>query len=84
MHRARITRTNGKLSIELPDAVAANLRLSEGDSLDLDDSHGDIPLIVWRAPTGDGDTSEVSEDRVARIEQIIERRRAMLESLAQR
>lgn len=83
MHRTRITRTNGSLSIEIPDDVARKLNLSDGDTIDLDDSQGTDALIIWLI-SGDNETGEVSPERAGRIEAIIERRRAMLESLAQR
>ncbi len=83
MHRTRITRTNGSLSIEIPEDVALRLKLSEGETIDLDDSQGDDALIFWRTTRND-ETSKVTPDRADRIEAIIERRRAMLESLAQR
>ncbi len=83
MHRTRITRTNGSLSIEIPDDVASRLSLSEGDAIDLDDSQGDDALVLWLLNRSD-DAGKVAQDRAERIEAIIERRRAMLESLAQR
>ena len=84
MHRTRITRTNGSLSIEIPDDVAARLNLAEGDAIDIDESQGDSALIVWFTTSADDQNDTVAPDRAARIEAIIERRQAMLESLAQR
>ncbi|CAN5726328.1 hypothetical protein BH23CHL2_BH23CHL2_21160 [soil metagenome] len=83
MHRTRITRTNGSLSFTIPEDVAERLNLSEGDTIDLDDSQGDNALILWL--TSDDDrASKIAPERAQRIEAIMERRRAMLESLAQR
>ena len=84
MHRTRITRTNGSLTIEIPEDVASRLNLSEGDAIDLDDSQGDDALVVWLTSSTSSQGVVVAPERAKRIEAIIERRRAMLESLAQR
>ena len=82
MHVTRIARSGNTLTVELPEDLTAELGLSEGQEVTLERVEDGAALIIWLS-NGHIDGA-VDPDRARRIDAIIERRRAMLESLAQR
>ena len=82
MHRTRITRTNGSLSIEIPEDVLQNLDLHEGDEVGIDTTEKGIVIIPARAGQDlpDGIDPEFAE----RVDAFIDKYRGALISLADR
>jgi antitoxin component of MazEF toxin-antitoxin module len=82
MYHAKFVRSGSTLALEIPEELASVLGLAEGSEVAFEQSQDNAALIIWLSNGHLG--GSVDPDRARRIEDIIERRRAMLESLAQR
>ena len=82
MHRTRITRTNGSLSIELPQDLLDALGLHEGDEVGIGSTEKGIVLV----PIGPEDElpNGIDPDFARKVDELIQKRIDMLRALAQR
>ena len=82
MHRTRIIRTNGALSIEIPDEVLEAMGLHEGDEVGIDSTEKGIVIIPARA--GQELPNGIDPEFAARVDAFIDKYRGALISLADR
>ena len=81
MHRTRITRTNGSLSIEIPDDVLEALGLREGDDIGVSATERGIVIVPIQS---DDLPDGISPEFARKVDELIESRIEMLKSLAKR
>ena len=82
MHRTRITRTNGTLSIELPQELLDTLGLHEGDEVGLGPTERGI--AVFALSQTDDVPEGIDLEFAERVDAFIDKYRDALKSLAQR
>lgn len=82
MHRTRITRTNGSLSIEIPEDMLATLGLHEGDEVGVGSTEKGIVLV--RIGHNEELPNGIDSEFAARVDAFIDKYQDALNSLAKR